>query len=187
MLNYPFRSPCVVAMYRIPKLYPASLNRDITWDNVDAAIFSFLELTIAVVAACLPTLRPVLAAVFPRLAGSALRPHQGVHSTCCGGVAPIDAAPRHNGGRDPFRLSETLVDDNYLGQPDLETREGLQDNCRLQKENRDQVRRCSDRAREGERPTGRGKGPSDATRWDKSTETLATASEEVDRDNDIKC
>lgn len=43
---------------------------DPTWDNVGAATFSFLELTIGVVAVCLPTLRPLLAIAMPRLLSS---------------------------------------------------------------------------------------------------------------------
>jgi hypothetical protein len=62
--------PCAIAIYRIRTLHAAAVATDPTWDNVGAATFSFLELTIGVVAVCLPTLRPTLAASMPRLLNS---------------------------------------------------------------------------------------------------------------------
>ncbi|KAH7132712.1 hypothetical protein EDB81DRAFT_805573 [Dactylonectria macrodidyma] len=38
----------------------------------DAAIWSFIELNIAIIATCLPTLRPIFSKVMPRLFGSSL-------------------------------------------------------------------------------------------------------------------
>lgn len=40
---------------------------------MDAAIWSFLELTIAILAACLPTLRPIFVKVMPHLFGASSR------------------------------------------------------------------------------------------------------------------
>lgn len=62
--------PCAISIYRIRTLHAAAVAADPTWDNVGAATFSFLELTIGVVAVCLPTLRPFLAASMPRLFSS---------------------------------------------------------------------------------------------------------------------
>jgi len=59
--------PCAISIYRIRTLHAAAVSADPTWDNVGAATFSFLELTIGVVAVCLPTLRPLLAMGMPRL------------------------------------------------------------------------------------------------------------------------
>ncbi|GAB1314624.1 hypothetical protein MFIFM68171_04834 [Madurella fahalii] len=65
--------PCAVSIYRIRTLAAAAKSTDPTWDNVDAATFSFLELTVGVIAICLPTLRPVLVSAMPRIFGSLLR------------------------------------------------------------------------------------------------------------------
>ncbi|KAL2162981.1 hypothetical protein VTH06DRAFT_6817 [Thermothelomyces fergusii] len=65
--------PCAVSIYRITTLSAAARSTDITWDNVNAATFSFLELTVGVITICLPTLRPVLVHAMPRIFGSLLR------------------------------------------------------------------------------------------------------------------
>ncbi|KAL2138503.1 hypothetical protein VTI28DRAFT_6653 [Corynascus sepedonium] len=65
--------PCAVSIYRITTLRSAAVSKDPTWDNVDAATFSFLELTVGVIAVCLPTLRPILVHTMPRIFGSLLR------------------------------------------------------------------------------------------------------------------
>ncbi|KAK0627858.1 hypothetical protein B0T14DRAFT_424511 [Immersiella caudata] len=82
--------PCAISIYRIQTLEAAASAKDPTWDNVDAAIFSFLELTVGVVAVCLPTLRPLVAATMPRLLGS-LRPQKHSHV-----AEPGDCMPTPN-------------------------------------------------------------------------------------------
>lgn len=59
-----------MSIYRIRTLHAAAKSTDLTWDNVDAATFSFLELTVGIIAVCLPTLRPILVDAMPRLFGS---------------------------------------------------------------------------------------------------------------------
>ncbi|KAH8907368.1 hypothetical protein BR93DRAFT_911223 [Coniochaeta sp. PMI_546] len=61
---------CIISIIRIPTLSVAAKTQDGTWDNVNAAIWSFLELNIAILAACLPTLRPILVKIMPRIFGS---------------------------------------------------------------------------------------------------------------------
>ncbi|KAK3308461.1 uncharacterized protein B0T15DRAFT_392688 [Chaetomium strumarium] len=65
--------PCAVSIYRIKTLREAAKTRDATWHNVNAAIFSFLELSVGVITVCLPTLRPVLRRAWPQAFGHALR------------------------------------------------------------------------------------------------------------------
>ncbi|KAL5584177.1 hypothetical protein FOVSG1_015528 [Fusarium oxysporum f. sp. vasinfectum] len=57
---------CVISIYRIRTLKTAASTKDPNWDNVDAAIWSFLEVTIAIITACLPTLRPLFSRLVPR-------------------------------------------------------------------------------------------------------------------------
>ncbi|KAK0652393.1 hypothetical protein B0T16DRAFT_346748, partial [Cercophora newfieldiana] len=75
--------PCAVSIYRIRTLKAATETPDPMYDNVDAATWSFLELTTGVLAACLPTLRPIFIAVMPRLFGAsgARTTSGGVQST----------------------------------------------------------------------------------------------------------
>jgi hypothetical protein len=65
-------STCVISIYRIRTLKTAASTNDPNWDNVDAAIWSFLEVTIAIIAACLPTLRPFFSKLMPRIFASSL-------------------------------------------------------------------------------------------------------------------
>ncbi|KAK3395301.1 hypothetical protein B0H63DRAFT_408742 [Podospora didyma] len=65
--------PCAVSIYRIKTLRVAAVSQDPTWDNVNAATFSVLELSIGVIAACLPTLRPIIITYMPTLFGTTLR------------------------------------------------------------------------------------------------------------------
>ncbi|GKU23121.1 unnamed protein product [Fusarium langsethiae] len=63
---------CFISIYRIQTLRTAASTEDPNWDNVDAAIWSFLEITIAITAACLPTLRPLVSKLLPRMFSSTL-------------------------------------------------------------------------------------------------------------------
>ncbi|KAL0934186.1 uncharacterized protein CTRU02_210985 [Colletotrichum truncatum] len=44
-----------------------SIHKDFTWTNVDASLWSLGEIASAVTTACLPTLRPFLTAMFPKM------------------------------------------------------------------------------------------------------------------------
>ncbi|KAG8666767.1 hypothetical protein FPOAC2_11893 [Fusarium poae] len=63
---------CFISIYRIRTLRTAASTDDPNWDNVDAAIWSFLEITMAITAACLPTLRPLVSKFLPRMFSSSL-------------------------------------------------------------------------------------------------------------------
>ncbi|KAK3994350.1 hypothetical protein QBC44DRAFT_43697 [Cladorrhinum sp. PSN332] len=98
--------PCAVSIYRIRTLRVAAKSTDPTWDNVDAATFSFLELSVGVIAICLPTLRPILVHAMPRIFGSLL--HSGGQSGTgpTGGRAshtPFGAAGTGGGGESSAR------------------------------------------------------------------------------------
>ncbi|KAG7414995.1 hypothetical protein Forpi1262_v016792 [Fusarium oxysporum f. sp. raphani] len=61
---------CAISIYRIHTLKHAALVKDPMWDNVDAATWSFIEINMAIVAACLPTLRKMFSKLMPRLFAS---------------------------------------------------------------------------------------------------------------------
>ncbi|KAF6810681.1 integral membrane protein [Colletotrichum plurivorum] len=69
---------CIISALRIRTLRVAADTKDPYWDNVDAATWSFLEITIGILAACLPTLRPLFVTLLPRFfAGSSLNLKSG--------------------------------------------------------------------------------------------------------------
>ncbi|KAF4341556.1 integral membrane protein [Fusarium beomiforme] len=61
---------CVISIIRIRTLKTAASTKDPNWDNVDAAIWSFLEVTLAIITSCLPTLRPLFSKLMPKLFAS---------------------------------------------------------------------------------------------------------------------
>ncbi|EWZ77612.1 hypothetical protein FOXG_21453 [Fusarium oxysporum f. sp. lycopersici 4287] len=61
---------CAISIYRIRTLETAASTKDPNWDNVDAAIWSFLEVTLALITSCLPTLRPLFSKLMPKLFAS---------------------------------------------------------------------------------------------------------------------
>ncbi|KAL2268980.1 hypothetical protein VTJ83DRAFT_3826 [Remersonia thermophila] len=92
--------PCAVSIYRIRTLGAAAVATDPTWDNVDAATFSFLELSVGVVTVCLPTLRPFLARVMPGVFGHLLQQSSGGHRSGPGGYG---TGATGRGSRNPRR------------------------------------------------------------------------------------
>ena len=68
-----FDSGCIVSILRLHALYQASISKDLTYDNAGAAKWSSVELNVAVMCACIPAIKPVISAVFPRLLSNATR------------------------------------------------------------------------------------------------------------------
>lgn len=62
----------------------AGESTDPSWDNTDAAVWSFIELSIGVLAACLPTLRPLFALIMPRFFKSTLSGRTGQYNGLSG-------------------------------------------------------------------------------------------------------
>lgn len=65
-------SACVASIIRVPYIAATSLI-DPSWSDTYGAIWSVVELTMGIVCACLPTLRPLYLHLFPRLATQASR------------------------------------------------------------------------------------------------------------------
>lgn len=59
-------STCIVSIVRLQSLPAAAAAVDSTWDNTEAALWSIIELTVAIIAACLPTLGPLVSRFFPK-------------------------------------------------------------------------------------------------------------------------
>ena len=68
----PLSSTCIISVYRMQTLNVAAHTSDPTWDNTGAAVWSYIELSIGVLAASLPTLKPLLALILPRVFKSTL-------------------------------------------------------------------------------------------------------------------
>ncbi|KAG4435113.1 hypothetical protein IFR05_009400 [Cadophora sp. M221] len=64
---------CAISLFRIRFLKVAAKSTDPTWDNVDAATWSLLELSLAIISASLPTLRALVIKIVPQLSSLASR------------------------------------------------------------------------------------------------------------------
>jgi len=60
----------IISFIRIPSLRKAETSQDPTWDGVDGAVWSCVEICIAIVCACSMTLRPLASKVLPGLISS---------------------------------------------------------------------------------------------------------------------
>ena len=67
-------STCIISLVRLSALKTATGLSDPTWNNTDAATWSYLELSIAILAACLPTLRPLAIKFIPGFISSSAEP-----------------------------------------------------------------------------------------------------------------
>ncbi|KAK2042612.1 hypothetical protein LZ31DRAFT_555905 [Colletotrichum somersetense] len=111
---------CIISAFRIKTLRVAAQTQDPFWDNVDAATWSFLEVTIGILAACLPTLRPIFVALLPRLFnGSSFSNKNKGQPSKYGHTSELNRGPaRHGLGRHlPLSSTERL---NHQSQNDIE-------------------------------------------------------------------
>ena len=75
-------SACITSIIRLRALYVISVSEDVTWDNVPIAEWTAVESNIGIMCACLPTLKPLLLRVFPRLVYSSFVGNPtGAHAT----------------------------------------------------------------------------------------------------------
>ncbi|GKT55941.1 integral membrane protein [Colletotrichum tofieldiae] len=124
---------CIISAFRIKTLRVAAQTEDPYWDNVDAATWSFLEVTIGILAACLPTLRPIFVTLLPRLfngstfqAKSKGRPSRYINPYGHASESNKVVGVRHGLGRhQPLssteRLNNQIRDEIELSGPETET------------------------------------------------------------------
>ncbi len=60
-------SGCLTSILRLRSLYLLSISTDLTYDNLDAAIWSCVEVNVGLLCACVPTLKPLISGLIPRL------------------------------------------------------------------------------------------------------------------------
>ncbi|KAK0750291.1 hypothetical protein B0T18DRAFT_428258 [Schizothecium vesticola] len=58
---------CIISVYRMFTLRAGVISEDPSWDNIGAAMWSCIELNVAIIASSLPTLRPLFAHLLPGL------------------------------------------------------------------------------------------------------------------------
>lgn len=95
-------SACVASIIRVPYIARTSLI-DPSWSDTYGAIWSVVELTIGIVSACLPTLRPLYVHVF----------HRPVTGASGSKTSDKSSSAKH----DPVKL-------RYLQMPDIEYKRG---------------------------------------------------------------
>ncbi|KAK5464522.1 hypothetical protein LTR55_011735 [Exophiala xenobiotica] len=105
---------CIVAILRLHAVYVISNSSDPTYDNVAAAYWSSIELNTSIICASLPTIRPIIAKIFPTWLGS-----NEVDTADNQTLVYIDKQGNDNaimalGRVRPFRWSVNLADDRYV-------------------------------------------------------------------------
>ncbi|KAF4625633.1 hypothetical protein G7Y89_g12532 [Cudoniella acicularis] len=61
---------CLISILRLRSLYVLSVSTDPTFDNLDAGMWSAIEVNMGIICASLQTIRPIIARMFPRLLGT---------------------------------------------------------------------------------------------------------------------
>lgn len=73
-------SACAISVVRLTELQRTYGVTDMTWELSTAAYLSTLELSIGILCACIPTLRPLVKKLAPRLVGSSDHPSSYGHT-----------------------------------------------------------------------------------------------------------
>ncbi|KAL1874936.1 hypothetical protein VTK73DRAFT_10362 [Phialemonium thermophilum] len=56
---------CIISLIRIPSIVAISHSKDPTWDSAKVAVWSCIELNIAIICACCMTLKPLISRIMP--------------------------------------------------------------------------------------------------------------------------
>ncbi|KAH8894656.1 hypothetical protein GQ53DRAFT_744746 [Thozetella sp. PMI_491] len=64
---------CITSIIRLKSLLAISTSPDTTFDGVEIAIWSNIEINIAIICASVPALKPLVTKIFPKLLGSSFR------------------------------------------------------------------------------------------------------------------
>lgn len=70
LLTTLYHSACVTSIIRLHSIYTAAHSTDLTWNNIDVVTWSTVEFNTGIICACLPTLKPMINIMSPRLLGS---------------------------------------------------------------------------------------------------------------------
>jgi len=63
---------CITSGLRVRSVVVIAQSEDVTWDNAPAAIWSSIEVNVAIICACLATLKPLLTRYAPKILGATL-------------------------------------------------------------------------------------------------------------------
>ncbi|KAF1996954.1 hypothetical protein P154DRAFT_497567 [Amniculicola lignicola CBS 123094] len=58
---------CIISILRLPSLHKAVVSTDFSYENIGIAVWSCIEVNVAIVCACLPALKPLISHFFPGL------------------------------------------------------------------------------------------------------------------------
>ncbi|KAL9109427.1 MAG: hypothetical protein Q9227_005934 [Pyrenula ochraceoflavens] len=81
----------ITSILRLHSLYVVSKSKDVTWDNVDAGAWSSVEINVGILCATLPSLRPLITRLFPRLLHGSSHARASPHAAAAAAAA---AAPQ---------------------------------------------------------------------------------------------
>ncbi|KAH7119830.1 hypothetical protein B0J11DRAFT_71123 [Dendryphion nanum] len=107
---------CIISIVRLHSLHQGAVTKDPTYDNFAIAIWSVVEVNGAIIGACLPTLKPLIASIFPRLLSSGSPTSRTTpsyyHSTGLGGTTAHTNRQRTTGDAES---ATQILDDDDMG------------------------------------------------------------------------
>ncbi|KAH7119235.1 hypothetical protein EDB81DRAFT_952604 [Dactylonectria macrodidyma] len=105
-------SACIVAIIRLHSLYvfnSAPLDQQ-PIKGIDIAIWSGLEINVAIICACIPALKPLFVRAFPRLISSfANSSKRSKHHLSTHGILPLDSVDRRNPAVTDSEANDTAI------------------------------------------------------------------------------
>lgn len=126
--HYSPNSTCIISIVRLQALPAAAKTPDSSWDNVAAALWSIVEVTVAIIAACLPTLGPLGSRYFPRFMDLSSRGNGGAYinadskNSKGGGGSALRSRNLGDGGSTTAELASRRNKEKNVG-PDDSTEE----------------------------------------------------------------
>lgn len=84
---------CITSGLRVRSVVVIAQSEDVTWDNAPAAIWSAIEVNVAIICACLATLKPLLTRYAPKILGATLSISEATRASE-GGSVSMPTQPR---------------------------------------------------------------------------------------------
>jgi hypothetical protein len=94
-------STCIISLIRLSTLHKGINTKDPFWDNAPAAYWSVVELNCGILCACLPTLRPLIQRMVPRIFSTYRSSGRGSNGRQSSGYSHRLSSLRKKESRDP--------------------------------------------------------------------------------------
>ncbi|KAI1391069.1 uncharacterized protein F4822DRAFT_171479 [Hypoxylon trugodes] len=102
----------VASVMRLVVIYRLDATTDPSEGGVELGLWSGVELNVAIICSCLPTLRPMLARMFPKLLGGTLRSASSWYGSSAGTRSTRRSRRTTNDGNGSYRMRELPSSDS---------------------------------------------------------------------------